>query len=72
MTGMILGILTTGKHKIENVLSALSVPYTPTGIPQDKDPDFLTFADTLDVFRAFILQQPRPARYHWRHINDEI
>jgi hypothetical protein len=53
-------------------LAALKVPYTPTGIPPEKDPDFLTFADTLTIFRAFLLQQPRPAQYHWRNINKEL
>lgn len=60
------------KAQDQKRLAALTVPYTPTGIPRDKDPDFLTFADTLKIFRAFLLQEPRPPFYHWRNINGEL
>jgi hypothetical protein len=60
------------KAQDKDRLAALKAPYTPTGISPEKDPDFLTFADTLNIFRAFLLQLPRPARYHWRNINEEL
>jgi hypothetical protein len=60
------------KAQDKDRLAALKAPYTPTGISPQKDPDFLTFADTLNIFRAFLLQQPRPARYHWCNINEEL
>ncbi|MEI6074411.1 MAG: hypothetical protein WCS94_02480 [Verrucomicrobiota bacterium] len=60
------------KAQDQKRMAAFTVPYTPRGIPRDKDPDFLTFADTVKIFRAFLLQQPRPAHYHWRNINAEL
>lgn len=30
------------------------------------DPDFITYADTLRIFQAFLRGEPRPAQYHWR------
>jgi hypothetical protein len=50
-------------------LAALKVPYTRGGIAAAKDPDLHRYADTLNIFRAFLLQQSRPARYHWMKIN---
>ena len=50
-------------------LAALKVPYQRTGIAAARNPDLLRFADTLNIFRAFLLHQPRPARYHWMNIN---
>lgn len=53
-------------------LSALTAPYTPTGIAAGRDPDLLTYADTLRIFQAFLRGEPRPAQYHWRRINLEL
>jgi len=53
-------------------MAALKVPYTPKGIPPEKDPDFVNFADTLRIFEAFLLQKQRPSHYHWRNINKEL
>jgi hypothetical protein len=50
-------------------LHALSAPYTSDGIPQDKDPDLLTYSDTLRIFQAFLCGEPRPPQYHWMNIN---
>jgi len=50
-------------------LAALKVPYQRTGIAAAKNPDLHRFADTLNIFRAFLLQEPRPKRYHWMNIN---
>jgi hypothetical protein len=50
-------------------LQALNAPYTSDGIPQDKDPDLLTYSDTLRIFQAFLRGEPRPAQYHWMNIN---
>lgn len=60
------------KVRDKKKLAALKVPYTSKGIPLDKEPDLLTYADTLDIFRAFLLQKPRPAQYSWRNINAEL
>lgn len=50
-------------------LRALNAPYTSDGIPQDKDPDLLTYSDTLRIFQAFLRGGPRPPQYHWMSIN---
>jgi hypothetical protein len=38
-------------------------------IPRRQDPNFLRFADVLRIFEAFLLGEPRPAKYEWRNIN---
>ncbi|MGA3267990.1 MAG: hypothetical protein ABSE16_14335 [Verrucomicrobiota bacterium] len=52
--------------------AVLKMPYTPTGIPAALDLDFLTYADTVRIFEAFLRGESRPAQYHWRNINAEI
>ncbi len=32
----------------------------------------LTYAETLDIFRAFLHGEPRPTRYHWHSIKAEL
>jgi len=32
----------------------------------------LRFSDTLRIFQAFLRGEPRPARYHWRSIRQEL
>lgn len=53
-------------------LDALDVPYTANGIPQSRDPDLITYTATLEIFRAFLRGESRPAEYHWRNISAEL
>jgi hypothetical protein len=41
-------------------------------LPRETDPDFLTYADTLNIFQAFLRGESRPAQYHWRYINAKL
>jgi hypothetical protein len=49
-------------------LATLDVPYDKD-IAESKDPDLLSYADTLRIFEAFLLGEPRPEQYHWMNIN---
>ena len=49
-------------------LEELNEPYTCDGLPQDKNPDLLTYSDTLRIFQAFFRGEPRPPKYHWMNI----
>ncbi|MEI8374536.1 MAG: hypothetical protein WCJ35_17055 [Planctomycetota bacterium] len=50
-------------------LLALERPYESwPDVPPDKDPDMLTYSDTLRIFQAFLRGEPRSAKYHWMSI----
>jgi len=48
-------------------LAALDGPYD-RDIAEGKDPDLLRYADTLRIFQAFMLGEPRPEKYHWMNV----
>lgn len=50
-------------------LAALTVPYRRNRIAAARNPDLHPFADALNIFQAFLLQQSRSAQYHWMNIN---
>lgn len=41
-------------------------------IPASKDPDLLTYAETVSIFEAFLRGEPRPQQFSWRNINHLI
>ncbi|MCX6908724.1 MAG: hypothetical protein NTY01_11860, partial [Verrucomicrobia bacterium] len=53
-------------------LAALGGKDDTLALPTETDPDFLTYADTLRIFRAFLCGQPRPSQYHWRDITKTV
>jgi len=37
-------------------------------LPVKTDPDFITYAETLKIFEAFLRGEPRPPQYQWRKL----
>jgi len=49
-------------------LAALGGKDDTKALPPAIDPDFLTFADTLSIFQAFLRGVARPTQYCWRKL----
>jgi hypothetical protein len=41
-------------------------------VPEDQDPDLVTFALVVEAFEAFVRGEPIPRLEHWRSIKEEI
>lgn len=53
-------------------LAALAGMDNTRKLPRDKDPAFLTYADTLRIFKSFLRCAPRPPQYCWRKSRKSI
>ncbi len=53
-------------------LAALGGAYAGEDLPTERDPELLTYEDTLRLFERFWRGEPRPADQPWRCLNDEL
>ena len=41
-------------------------------LPENQEPDFLRFEDTLYIFKAFLRGEPLPTKYPWQNITKKL